>query len=170
MATISLGSQTVFHYYRYDDAPFDSTPDSPTPPAKNSEIQTLPSSKARPINPNPVASVLLEPRSLIITTNELYSSHLHGIDGIGHDLIAAHPASLDDGSPRGRDSEDLTAAPVRVANWNMLGSDNKEITRVVKDGGVLQRQTRTSLTCRVVERTAQLPRISGPTRNQTLDK
>jgi alkylated DNA repair protein alkB family protein 6 len=54
--------------------------------------------KGRAIDPVPVLSLLLEPRSLIITSGELYASHLHGIDAISEDILvsqsAVRPSSL----------------------------------------------------------------------------
>lgn len=97
----------------------------------------------RSIDPNPALSVLLEPRSLIITTDELYTQHLHGIDGINEDLLAAHSDSISN-------LPNIGTKAVRVANWKMIV--DPQIVEVVKNGGDLKRGTRTSLTCRVVER------------------
>lgn len=139
MATISLGSHAIFHYYHH--APEDTV----------GEISP-PSSKARPIRTTPVASLLLEPRSLVITTRELYTSHLHGIDGVIEDRLAVH-------SP---DTQRMPVDDIRkesgvwIANWEMLGGDDEGVVRAVREGGLLKRGTRTSLTCRVVERVAQM--------------
>ncbi|KAI0292982.1 hypothetical protein B0F90DRAFT_1644327 [Multifurca ochricompacta] len=93
VATLSLGSHTVMHYYDL--------------PAHERE---------------PILSLLLEPRSLVITTREQYTARAHGIDVVMEDRI--------------RDFE--------LANAAMLSSGD--------DGDVLQRRTRYSLTCRDVAR------------------
>jgi len=62
VATISLGSHSVFHYYQYRQE-YD-----------GSESTSL----GKSINMTPVLSVLLEPRSLIISSGSMYTSHLHG--------------------------------------------------------------------------------------------
>lgn len=56
VATLSLGSHTVMHYYDL--------------PARE-----------------PVLSLLLEPRSLVITTQEQYTAHAHGIDSVTQDRV-----------------------------------------------------------------------------------
>ncbi len=62
VATVSLGSHAVFHYYRY------------TPEENGDEPMT----NGRTIDNTPALSVLLEPRSVIITTEVLYREYLHG--------------------------------------------------------------------------------------------
>lgn len=127
-----------------------------------------PSSKPRPIYPTPVVSLLLEPRSLVITTSDLYCSHLHGIDGVEDDLIAAHPSS-NDPQPDNLEEKDVSA-PVRVANWEMLGGDTEELIQAVREGGVVKRGIRTSLTCRVVERVIQTSIAFGGPKGGILKK
>jgi len=56
VATLSLGSHTVMHYY------------------------DLPAGE-------PVLSLLLEPRSLVITTQEQYTARAHGIDSVAADRV-----------------------------------------------------------------------------------
>ncbi|VDB92215.1 unnamed protein product [Peniophora sp. CBMAI 1063] len=102
VATLSLGSHTVMHYYRYN-SPSD-----------------------RSIDPSPVLSLLLEPRSLVITTAALYTECLHGIEGVGEDVLGG----------------------VRLANGGMVPSERRD--------GVMGRGTRYSLTCRDVERVASV--------------
>ena len=127
VATLSLGSHAVFHYYAYkaDDG------------AQDGPETTAPmNGQGRPIDPAPVASVLLEPRSLIITTGALYVNHLHGIDEVEEDAFPA-PGAAPGPSPA-------------IANVGQLGSDATR--RVVQDGGTLRREARYSLTCRDVAR------------------
>ncbi|KAH8803263.1 alkylated DNA repair protein-like protein alkB 6 [Xylogone sp. PMI_703] len=73
--------------------------------------------------------VLQEPRSLLITSSDLYENYLHGIAEIKHDV-------------------DL--GPTTVANWDLLSSPDAIID------GHNERQTRTSLTYRDVLKVAKL--------------
>jgi len=134
VATISLGSHAVFHYYNYksEDA------------LARSESENQSSDAGRVVNPVPILSVLLEPRSVIITTSSLYTSHLHGIQELHEDTIV--PTSAGDGQIL------VAGLDVPIANWHMLTGENER--RIVQDGGTLQRGTRYSLTCRDVERVA----------------
>ncbi|KAI1048751.1 hypothetical protein LB506_002860 [Fusarium annulatum] len=75
------------------------------------------------LDPEPAWRILQEPRSLLITTGELYTDYLHGIADIEEDV-------------------DLSAET--VANWDLLGSPS------VYANGRNIRQTRTSLTYRDV--------------------
>ncbi|OAA57855.1 Oxoglutarate/iron-dependent oxygenase [Niveomyces insectorum RCEF 264] len=81
------------------------------------------------LDPEPVARILQEPRSLLITTDDLYTEYLHGI------------ADLD---------EDSNLAPATVANWNLLRSNDAFAS------GRNKRQTRTSLTYRDVLKVSKL--------------
>jgi len=108
--------------------------------------------KARAIQPRPVISLLLERRSLVVTSDDLYCAHLHGIDAVAEDNIAAHGKDKHE-APFGTADTDKSVA-VRVANWDMLGGDDAEIVHLVREGGALKRGTRTSLTCRAVEKVA----------------
>ena len=121
VATLSLGSHTVMHYYQY------------TPPVSPDDGQ-----HGRTIDTRPPLSLLLEPRSLVITTSALYTDHLHGISEVGEDHLIAHDGGRNNGETAG----------TRVANYEMIkGEDEK---KVVMHGGTLRRQTRYSLTCRDV--------------------
>ncbi|KAF5644620.1 alkylated DNA repair alkB like 6 [Fusarium tjaetaba] len=75
------------------------------------------------LDPGPAWRILQEPRSLLITTSELYTDYLHGIADIEEDV-------------------DLSAET--VSNWDLLGSPD------VYANGRNIRQTRTSLTYRDV--------------------
>ncbi|KAJ3537121.1 hypothetical protein NM688_g6734 [Phlebia brevispora] len=136
VATLSLGSHAVFHYYRYK--PEDEDDD---PPAHISDAEVP---KGRSIDPLPILSVLLEPRSLVITRSELYTAHLHGIDDITEDAFPASSSSVFAGDPR----------HPRLANESQLRGG--EYRQVVAAGGTLKRGVRYSLTCRDVERVVNL--------------
>ncbi|KAF5609545.1 alkylated DNA repair alkB like 6 [Fusarium pseudoanthophilum] len=75
------------------------------------------------LDPEPAWRILQEPRSLLITTSELYTDYLHGIADI---------------------EEDVDLSVETVANWDLLGSPG------VYANGRNIRQTRTSLTYRDV--------------------
>jgi alkylated DNA repair protein alkB homolog 6 len=113
-------------------------------------------SNSRPIDPHPVLSILLEPRSLVVTTDDLYRSHLHGIDNITIDDFLPHGNHLN-----GDEAGECPANRISIANWALLG--NSEISNTLRGGGSLKRSMRTSLTCRVVDRVIG-SRILGPTK------
>ena len=150
VATISLGSHTVFHYYRYKDT------DIPTNESENRSMN--PGGKSAPtgmmatsahtvlststvhrgqvIDPEPIFSLVLEPRSLVITSSSLYTSHLHGIEPLTVDSFVKHDSA--------------TSQRHRIANYDRILSE--DIRRCLDEGGSLARGTRISLTCRDVER------------------
>ncbi|KAF9463506.1 hypothetical protein BDZ94DRAFT_1218177 [Collybia nuda] len=131
VATISLGSHSTFHYYQYHDEVI---------PSREGSIPGFTAS-GKTINPTPVLSVLLERRSLIISRGPMYSSHLHGIQGLSEDQI----------SPEGPTAPpSFTKLGAEIANWQLL--TGKEVKGVIEQGGVLQRGVRYSLTCRDVGR------------------
>lgn len=130
VATISLGSHSVFHYYQYNTA--DTSMDNPSLHSRE---------RGRTIDPNPILSVVLERRSLVISRGTMYTSHLHGIQEISEDCVSASNCT----SP-----PMITDLGVKVANWKMLTGE--EVRRVMEHGGVLKRGIRYSLTCRDVER------------------
>lgn len=130
VATLSLGSHAVFHYYRYKA-------DDPEPEVKSSASNAT---EGRIVDNTPVSSLLLEPRSLVITTSSLYTSHLHGIEGITEDYISAPDGAV------------ANAKPVRIANADLLG--DPAMREAVLQGRKLARGTRYSLTCRDIARVA----------------
>lgn len=81
------------------------------------------------IESQPRWKILQEPRSLLITTGELYTDYLHGIAEI---------------------KEDTNLSPETVSNWALLRSPDE-----IADG-TNQRQARTSLTYRDVIRVSKL--------------
>jgi alkylated DNA repair protein alkB family protein 6 len=73
--------------------------------------------------------ILQEPRSLLITTSEMYTDFMHGIDSI---------------------TEDVNVGPSTVANWDLLRTPQSILD------GRSERQTRTSLTYRDVLKVSRL--------------
>ncbi|KAL0565701.1 hypothetical protein V5O48_016320 [Marasmius crinis-equi] len=156
VATISLGSHAIFHYYQYktDDEtePEDGALRRQTADAENSH-NPLRASEGRAVDPTPVLTVLLEPRSVVITTGEFYRSHLHGISEVSEDLLI--PGGTDDMAPHVvvpmRVELGAGAAETRlpIANWKLVSGDN------YRAGGCLKRGTRHSLTCRDVVRVSR---------------
>ncbi|KAL5498184.1 hypothetical protein ACEPAH_2314 [Sanghuangporus vaninii] len=164
VATISLGSHTVFHYYRYktnstSDAPRMS--DLPSDHGQSNDVGPIQSSSpagyGRVIDMSlPVLSLLLEPRSLVITTQQLYTNHLHGIDPLSEDVfLPASSLSCSDSVLAVQDSVGNHAqAGVRVANSTMI--KDPKLREIVTNGGKLKRGTRISLTCRDIENVVQV--------------
>ncbi|KAJ4491042.1 hypothetical protein C8R41DRAFT_920382 [Lentinula lateritia] len=150
VATISLGTHTAFHYYKY-------TTGSQGQNATEPRFEDV----ARIIDPTPVMSVLLEPRSVVITSGSLYTSYLHGqvyltvfyrcaescMDSIGNHIVDHFTAGIDDLHPPKFADLDVT-----VANWRLLGG--RDAKDAVINGGHLERGIRYSLTCRDVEKVA----------------
>ncbi|KAF7307891.1 hypothetical protein MKEN_01149700 [Mycena kentingensis (nom. inval.)] len=129
VATISLASHCVFHYYRY-----------------KKEGAAAEASAKGSIDPEPVLSVLLEPRSVVISRDALYKEHLHAIREVQEDVVVAAAAG---DTPRVQFG-DTSMLP--IANWETVAA--KEVKEGL--GGVMQRETRYSLTCRDVEKVVQL--------------
>jgi alkylated DNA repair protein alkB homolog 6 len=75
------------------------------------------------------ARILQEPRSLLITTGDIYSNYLHGIADI---------------------TDDVGLCPDTLANWPLLGASNEVL------GGINKRATRLSLTYRDVLKVIKL--------------
>jgi alkylated DNA repair protein alkB homolog 6 len=137
VATLSLGSHVVFNYHRYSEEQ-DTSPELSLAGAR--------ASSGRSVDPRPLLSLLLEPRSLVITAKELYTQHLHGIEPLEQDVLAPHNSHLEDSS--GCDDRHDQHA-IQVANWRMLRCDKEMLAAC--NGGVLERKTWISLTCREVE-------------------
>ncbi|KAK4044020.1 alpha-ketoglutarate-dependent dioxygenase alkB 6 [Parachaetomium inaequale] len=81
------------------------------------------------LDPEPVWRILQEPRSLLVTTADLYSEYLHGIEPI---------------------STDVDISEQTIANWSLLRSPSPY------QDGLNERQTRTSLTYRDVLKVSKL--------------
>ena len=81
------------------------------------------------LNPEPAFRILQEPRSLLITTDDLYTQYLHGISDV---------------------QADVDLSPETVSNWDMLRAPE------AFTNGVNQRSTRTSLTYRDVLKVSKL--------------
>lgn len=97
----------------------------------------------RVVDNAPVLSVLLEPRSVIITTSSLYTSHLHGIQETAEDILVSSTVS----------QVPLVAGlGVPIANWDLIATDSYR--KIGAEDIVLRRGIRYSLTCRDVERVA----------------
>lgn len=81
------------------------------------------SKEDRALDPEPAYRILQEPRSLLVTTNALYTDYLHGIADVDQDM--------------GLSSDS-------IVNWHLLRDPDSFV------GGLNHRQTRTSLTYRDV--------------------
>ncbi len=113
--------------------------------------------RGRAIDPVPILSLLLEPRSVIITTGDLYTSHLHSITDATTDYFATltpqNPAELA-GSSSHSSEEDVMPRRIMIGNLEQLGDEGMKA--VVRSGGELERELRISLTCRDVEKVSGL--------------
>jgi alkylated DNA repair protein alkB family protein 6 len=132
VATISLGSHTVFHYYRYND---------------KDSLSVDPGSMGRSVDPAPLLSLFLEPRSVVITTGEFYTTHLHGIDEVDADTFTGDGFLL---LPNGSYSQ--------IVNRHMI--QDETVVGIIESGGKVERTTRYSLTCRDVEKVVS-GRVAG---------
>ncbi|ORY27786.1 hypothetical protein BCR39DRAFT_220208 [Naematelia encephala] len=133
VATLSLGSHTVLDLHHYLSA------SSPSPPMTASEAQAdqVERLSGRPIAAIPLAHLLVMPRSLLILSSTLYTSHLHGISERFEDIVSAAPGH----------------EGVVAANADLLGdagiADSLRNNKVWRQA----RGTRTSLTFRHANRT-----------------
>ncbi|OCB85911.1 hypothetical protein A7U60_g7044 [Sanghuangporus baumii] len=163
VATISLGSHTVFHYYRYKTESCSGAPRMSDSPSDHGQINDAdPTQKSSPLGhgrviemTRPVLSLLLEPRSLVITTQQLYTDHLHGIDPLSEDVFLPSSSLCSDSVLTVQDSVgNYAQAGVRVANSTMI--KDPKLREIVTNGGKLKRDARISLTCRDVENVVQV--------------
>jgi alkylated DNA repair protein alkB homolog 6 len=128
--------------------------------SSSSAVFTGPSSNGgRAIDPTPVLSLLLEPRSAIITNGALYKEYLHCIEEVKEDwIVGAAPGEL---NSQENETVDGLAAQLstsqkryRVDNWEAV--EEQGLKKTVREGGMLARGTRVSLTCRDVEKTRKV--------------
>ncbi|KXN92536.1 hypothetical protein AN958_05391, partial [Leucoagaricus sp. SymC.cos] len=133
VATISLGSHTVFNYYQHKLDHVDSG-----------------ANEGKVLDQVPVLSVLLEPRSLIISSGEMYTFYLHGIDPLEEDRVTPPNPAITLPLAKSRDLSTAHQYLTPINNWEVLGDEN--LKQSLANGGVLKRGTRYSLTCRDVER------------------
>lgn len=122
------------HYYRYtDDDPND---DSTSPPRFDDQKKD----EGRTVRRQPILSLVLEPRSLVITTSKYYARCLHGISEIEEDAFEA--------------ADDSSASRVVITIANAEQIKDEAARKAVKEGGTLKRDRRFSLTCRDVPKVA----------------
>ncbi|KAJ4411635.1 hypothetical protein N0V85_003820 [Neurospora sp. IMI 360204] len=91
------------------------------------------------LDPEPVWRILQEPRSLLITTADLYTEYLHGIDPL---------------------SADVNMSEQTIANWSLLREPS------LYENGENQRGVRVSLTYRDVLKVSKLGSKLGPMFNR----
>jgi len=119
------------------------------------------SNGGRAIDPTPVISLLLEPRSVIITSGALYKGYLHGIEGVPEDTILGADEEYPRSQGESNGDNKLNYGPgsvslkgYRVDNWEFV--EDEKMRKIAREGGVLKRSTRVSLTCRDVEKTRKV--------------
>jgi alkylated DNA repair protein alkB family protein 6 len=108
------------------------------------------SSSGRTIAAVPLARIYLAPRSLLIMSSSLYTTHLHGISPITEDIITSNTHTTRQAGDAA-EVEYTQESRVPVVNLDMLPS---EIQDAVRDKGEFrsERGKRTSLTFRRVTR------------------
>ena len=122
------------------------TSEPPEPPSNG----LPPSSAGRAIAAIPLAHLLLLPRSLLILSSSLYTSHLHGISSCVTDTVLPRRTgnAITAAPPR---EEDLPEGTVRIANAELLG--DAQIQDKLRSGSwTADRGLRTSLTFRHADR------------------
>ncbi|KZT35952.1 hypothetical protein SISSUDRAFT_989879 [Sistotremastrum suecicum HHB10207 ss-3] len=156
VATISLGSHAVFHYHSFEDS---STPDAPpdsgepadpsavSPQSMSGKAAALP--QIGSIGQIPILSLFLEPRSLVVTTGEMYTDHLHSLEPVIEDIFLPGGQVIygrSTGNP-------LNVSEVEIANKDLVATEAYK--QALQEGGSLTRGTRVSMTCRDVERVSK---------------
>ncbi|TFK36054.1 hypothetical protein BDQ12DRAFT_634403 [Crucibulum laeve] len=134
VATISLGSHCVFHYYQYK------TEDGHV----TKEPSSVPDGEGKSIDSTPVLSVLLERRSVVISSGYMYTDRLHGIQEAEEDFINCVPAA---------ETPMDSCSRFGIGNFDLLGDE--DMKQAIEKGEPLKRETRYSLTCRDVGRVSK---------------
>ncbi|KAJ1035084.1 hypothetical protein NDA18_000685 [Ustilago nuda] len=176
VATISLGSHTLLDIYRYvdedlqkdfdermeehdkeakgigtaEDASAEDSDKSRIVPKERIEGNVKIVRGARAREPNPIFSILQEPRSLLITTGQVYKSYLHG--------IAERKLDTDEHLSKVANEHLLANAPLRAAVEKAKSKDREQgAAKGEKNGETagLARDTRLSLTFRDVEKVSK---------------
>lgn len=90
ISTISCGSHTVLKFYE-NDARISDSDAKPTTDAINTTDCPVSESES---NRRLVCQLLIEPRSLLILKDDMYTKYLHSIDEQSQDIITAQLANL----------------------------------------------------------------------------
>ncbi|ORX34525.1 hypothetical protein BD324DRAFT_156655 [Kockovaella imperatae] len=138
VATLSLGSHTVLDIHQYLSTT------TPSPPMVATLASSTDTSAGRPIAAIPLAHLLLLPRSLLILSSSLYTSHLHGIAARMSDSVLSRPLPSASLQPDSMDDP-----PVIISNADLLGDpDIMDRLRADTSSWKAERGVRTSLTFR----------------------
>lgn len=139
MATLSLESHTVYDFYAYLDGlsiptlpPNHDLPNFPIdpPPSQEPADVEIPHTTARSVSPDPIFSIFVPRRSLLIIRSRCYTDLLHSIAGRASDHLR----------------DDLT----KCLNWDPDSSLHLTVSQ--SEDASLERSRRISLTCRRVEK------------------
>ncbi|KAK6903899.1 hypothetical protein I203_107409 [Kwoniella mangroviensis CBS 8507] len=137
VATLSLGSHTILDLHHYVNPTCPSPPMIPSSPCSTAE------GEGKTIAAIPMAHLLLMPRSLLVLSSSLYTSHLHSIASRETDTIIRAPS--DDSTKEGQ-------VGVVISNSELLG-DPDILDALSKDGRfTAERGKRISLTFRKAEK------------------
>ncbi|WVQ97898.1 hypothetical protein IAU59_005015 [Kwoniella sp. CBS 9459] len=147
VATVSLGSHTILDIHQYLSTTLPSPPLIASPAPADGEVD---GQQGRPIAAIPLAHLLLMPRSLLILSSSLYTSHLHAITSRTKDVVYPSPRTDQEtdtaSTPEGREANGVT-----IANTDLLG--DAEVVDAIRNGRWEgERGTRTSLTFRHAEK------------------
>ncbi|XP_070576461.1 alpha-ketoglutarate-dependent dioxygenase alkB homolog 6-like isoform X2 [Ptychodera flava] len=104
ISTISLGSHAILNYYHHPTSQVKSQ-------ATESDIQAV--DKVCPLEDRLFASLLLEPCSLLISKDDIYSKYLHGINESTTDTLTVKVCNLN--SCPGRKPGDLLERNTRIS-------------------------------------------------------
>ncbi|OCF37488.1 hypothetical protein I316_00612 [Kwoniella heveanensis BCC8398] len=149
VATISLGSHTVLDIHQYLSTISPSPPLIASPASADAGADAE-GQRGRPIAAIPLAHLLVMPRSLLILSSSLYTSHLHAIIPRTKDVV--YPASQAQANgPNGVHEVQESAEGVRISNADLLG--DAEVVDAIRNGRWEgERGTRMSLTFRHAEK------------------
>ncbi|WWC87057.1 uncharacterized protein L201_001942 [Kwoniella dendrophila CBS 6074] len=141
VATLSLGSHTILDLHHYIN------PTSPSPPMVSMPSEDDEGEGGKTIAAITLAHLLLLPRSLLILSSSLYTSHLHSISSREKDVIISNPPI----SPP-QDEQESKIEGVQIANTELIG-DSDIIDKLRTEGKWIgERGTRISLTFRRAEK------------------
>ncbi|WRT64928.1 uncharacterized protein IL334_001868 [Kwoniella shivajii] len=146
VATLSLGSHTVLDLHHYLN------PTSPSPPMISSSPSLTEGEMGKSIAAIPLGHLLLMPRSLLVLSSTLYTSHLHAISSRHKDIIVPRSLSTPTTNPNGAQSSGIDEeGAVTIANAELLG--DAEVIDALREGKWIgERGIRTSLTFRRAEK------------------
>lgn len=89
------------------------------------------------IDPTPAWRVLQEPRSLLVTTESLYTDHFHGIADVDQDLYLSAEGGVVNWSMLGNPEEYASGHNVRGSRTSLTYRDVRSVSMVGKKLGLV---------------------------------